>query len=101
MQEASIWFVVIGLIALMIWGLTHENKRQRNRTTEEFERDAAGSRNALMRAGMLELDRLFGERNQKTAAVERLKDERQGMVKTGGKSDDADRTESSTTNGEG
>src|SRR5215510_14392004 len=101
MKEASIWFVVVGLIALMIWGLARENKRQRNRTTEEFERDVAGSRNALLRAGMLELDKVFGQRNQKTAAVEYLKDEGQGMIKTGGKSDDADRTEGSAANGQG
>jgi hypothetical protein len=46
-----------------------------------------------MRAGMLELDKLAGNERNKRAAVEYLKDEKEGMTRTGSKGDDANRTE--------
>jgi hypothetical protein len=92
MQEAVPWLIVLGLIALMIWSLTHENKRQKRRTVEEYERDLANHRSSMMRAGMLELDKFVGNVNEKRAAVEYLKDEEQGATKTGSKGDDEDRT---------
>jgi hypothetical protein len=43
---------------------------------------------------MLELDRFVsGDLSGRRAAVEYLKDEKQGQTKTGGKGDNADRTE--------
>ena len=46
----------------------------------------------MLRAGLVELNKFYGEARQKRAAVEYLKDEEQGMTKTGGKDDDANRT---------
>jgi hypothetical protein len=77
----------------MFWGLSRENERKRRRTAGEFEREVVDSRNSLMRAGMLDLDRFVGDISGKRAAVEYLKDEEQGQTKTGGKGDDAERTE--------
>jgi hypothetical protein len=92
MGEALYYLIPLVLIGLMIWALIHENTARRRRTVEEFERDVANAKQSMMRAGMLELDKFGGNEHNKRAAVEYLKDEEQGMTKTGGKDDDADRT---------
>jgi hypothetical protein len=92
MEQLLYWLIPLGLIALMMWALIHENNARRRRTVQEFERDVANAKQSLMRAGMLELDKFVGDQRSKQAAVEYLKDEEQGMTKTGGKDDDADRT---------
>lgn len=94
MQDAIVWLVVLLLIGVMFWSLAYENKKRRARTVEEYERDQANAKNSLLRAGLVELDKFVGESRQKRAAVEYLKDEEQGMTKTGGKDDDAERTAS-------
>jgi len=91
-EQLLYWVIPLALIALLLWSVIRENSRQRRRTPQEFERDVANARNSMMRAGMLELDRFAGDARQKRAAVEYLKDEEQGMTKTGGKDDDVDRT---------
>ena len=92
MQDGIIWLVVLALLALGFWSLARDNERRRNRTAQEFERDLADTKNSLLRAGMLELDKFVGNESQKRAAVEYLKDEEQGMTKTGGQGDNVDRT---------
>jgi hypothetical protein len=94
MQEAIPWLVVFLIIAGMIWALARENNRQRKRTAAEYERDLANAKDSMLRAGLVELNKFYGEARQKSAAVERLKDEEQGMTKTGGSDDDANRTAS-------
>ncbi len=93
MLEALPYLIVLALFALMIWSLTREKKQQKSRTAQEYERDLVNHRNSMMRAGMLELDKFVGNVNEKRAAVEFLKDEEQGMTKTGSKGDDKDRTD--------
>jgi len=92
MQDAIIWLAVLALIGLGFWALARDNRRLRNRTPQEYERDLANTKSSLLRAGMLELNKFVGQEQQKRAAVEYLKDEEQGMTRTGGKGDDADRT---------
>jgi hypothetical protein len=92
MQEALTWLVVLLIIAGMFWALARESARQKKRTAEEYERDLAESKDSMLRAGMLQLDKFYGEARQKQAAVEYLKDEEQGMTKAGGKGDGPDRT---------
>lgn len=92
MYDAIGWLVAFGLIALMIWAIARDNSYKRNRTKAEYERDLVDTKESLMRAGMLELDKFFGNVTSKRAAVEYLKDEEQGQTKTGGKSDDDKRT---------
>ena len=99
MQQALTWLIVLLLIAGMFWLLVRENTRQRNRTAEEYERDLANAKDSMLRAGLVELDKFYGATRQKQAAVERLKDEEQGMTKTGSKGDDALRT-AGTSDGE-
>ncbi|HEX8186195.1 MAG TPA: hypothetical protein VF747_15635 [Blastocatellia bacterium] len=94
MGEAVIWLVVLLFIAGAFWSLVRESNRQRNRTVEEYERDLADSRQSMLRAGMLELDKFVGNEREKRAAVEYIKDEEHGMTKSGGKDDDAGRTAS-------
>jgi hypothetical protein len=94
MKNAITYLVVFALIGLLFWSIIRENRYKRNRSVEEYERDVADAKESLMRAGMMELDKFVGNVSGKTAAVEYLKDEEQGMTKTGGKDDDADRTES-------
>jgi hypothetical protein len=88
MGEALTWLILLALIAMLFWSLARESDRQRNRTVEEYERDQVNARNSLMRAGMMELDKFVGNEREKRAAVEYIKDEEQGMTKTGGKDDD-------------
>ena len=95
MEQLLYWLIPLGLFGLMMWALIRENSARRRRTVEEFERDVANTKQSLMRAGMLELDKFVGESRGKQAAVEFLKDEEQGMTKTGSKGDDADRTSAS------
>ena len=92
MGDALIWLVVLLVIAGVFWSLARESNRQRNRTVEEYERDLANARNSMLRAGMIELDKFVGNEREKRAAVEYIRDENQGMTKTGGKDDDVDRT---------
>jgi hypothetical protein len=98
MEQAIAWLIALALVGVMIWALTKENNRQRNRSSQEYERDIYAARESMMRAGMLELDQFVGEAKGKRAAVEYLKDEEQGQTKTGGKGDDADRTQTSEQN---
>lgn len=92
MKESLVWLVVLLMIAGMFWSLVRENNRKSNRTVEEYERELAESRNSMLRAGMLELDKFIVNERDKRAAVEYLKDEQEGLTKTGGKADDVDRT---------
>lgn len=92
MEQTLYWLIPLALIGLMMWALVHDNTARRRRTVEEFERDVASTRTSLMRAGMLELGKFAGDERNKRVAVEYLKDEEQGMTKTGGREDDADRT---------
>ena len=86
------WLGALGLIGLMAWAIARDNRYKRNRTREQYERDLADSRQSLMRAGMLEMDKFFGNVTSKRVAVEYLKDEEQGVTRTGGCSDDDHRT---------
>jgi len=93
MEQLIIWLVALGAIALVFWMLVRENDRQRMRSVEEFERDFAAGRGKMsqfIRAGALGLEGVLID--EKRAAIAHKKDEEQGMTKTGGKSDDADRT---------
>ncbi|MFP5263950.1 MAG: hypothetical protein ACLGJB_18870 [Blastocatellia bacterium] len=92
MGEALVWLAVLLIIAAMLWSLVRESNRKMNRTVEEYEREMAESRNSMLRAGLLELDKFVGNEREKRAAVEHLKDEEQGLTKLGGKADDVDRT---------
>ena len=92
MEQFLYWLIPLGVFGLMMWALIRENTARRRRTVEEFERDVANTKQSLMRAGMLDLDKFVGESRGKQAAVEFLKDEEQGVTKTGSKGDDADRT---------
>ena len=92
MDEAIPWLVLILLIVGTIWMVVGENSRKRRRTAQEYEREVAESKNSLLRAGMLELDKFVGKESEKRAAAAYLKDEELGRTRTGSKGDDADRT---------
>ena len=92
MGQALGWLIAFAFIALMFWALVKDDKKKRSRTAAEYERDIVESRQSLLRAGMLELDKFVGDVSGKRAAVEFLKDEEEGMHKTGSKGDDEERT---------
>ena len=94
MANALVWLVMLVVIALMFWALIRDQQRLKNRTVAEYERDLAESRNSMLRAGMLELDKFLVNEKAKRAAVEMIRDEEQGMTKSGGKGDDLGRTAS-------
>lgn len=98
MVELSYWLLAFALIALMVWALVREKDRLKRRTAEEYEAELANNKASMMRAGLVELDRFLGSTQQKTAAVEYLKDEEQGQTKTGGNDEDKDRTSSQFIN---
>ena len=93
MEQALPWLVVILIIGGSIWAISRENQRKRRRTPQEYERDLAETRNSLMRAGMMELDKFVGDTRSKRAAVEYLKDQEEGMTEASESGDDANRTE--------
>jgi hypothetical protein len=92
MEQALYWLISLALFGLMMWALIRDNNARRRRTVQEFERDVANTKKSLMKAGMLELDMFVGNERSKRAAVEYIKDEEQGMTRTGGKDDNTDRT---------
>lgn len=94
MGDAIGWVVVLAIVGLIIWAMSRENKRQRNRSSEEYERDIYAARESMLRAGLLQLDKFAGDAKGKQAAVEFLKDEEVGQTETGGIGDDAERTQS-------
>jgi hypothetical protein len=98
MGQAIGWLVALAVVGLMIWALSRENTRQRNRSSEEYERDIYAARESMLRAGLLQLDKFVGEAKGKQAAVEFLKDEEQGQTRTGSIGDDAERTLSKSQN---
>ena len=93
MEQTLIWIIPVLLIGAMLWAIIHENSRKARRTVQEYEKEMAESKDSLMRAGMLELDKFMGDSNSKRAAIEYRLDEEQGRTKTGNKGDDAGRTE--------
>ncbi|HXG93540.1 MAG TPA: hypothetical protein VNN73_14420 [Blastocatellia bacterium] len=92
MAQALAWLITILVIVGVFWALVRDYDRRRARSAEEYEREVIEQRNSLLRAGLVDLDKFVGDERQKRAAVEYLKDEQRGMIKTGGKSDDVDRT---------
>ena len=94
MTDALVWLVALAIIALMFWALARDRQRLKNRTAAEYERDLAESRNSMLRAGMLELDKFLVNEKEKRAAVEMIKDEEQGRFRLSGKGDDLNRTAS-------
>jgi flagellar biosynthesis/type III secretory pathway M-ring protein FliF/YscJ len=92
MKDALVWLIVIAVIGLIFWALARENSRKRNRSAEEFERDLSETRESMLRAGLLELDKFVGDVSGKRAAVEYIKDEEEGQTRWGGKSDEPERT---------
>jgi hypothetical protein len=95
-EQALPWLIVLLIIVGVFWAISNENRRKRQRTAEEYEREVAESRSSLMRAGMMELDKFVGDTRSKRAAVEYLKDEEEGMTDASDRGDDAKRTEGRT-----
>jgi hypothetical protein len=92
MNDALAWLIAIAVIVLIFWALARENSRKRNRSVEEFERELSDTRESMLRAGLVELDKFVGDVSGKRAAVEYIKDEEEGQTRWGGKSDEPERT---------
>jgi hypothetical protein len=93
MAQALTWLATLLVIGFVFWMLVRDNDRRRRRTAQEWENELAagqGKTNQFVRAGALGLDAMLFDR--KRQAIEYKQDEDKGMTKTGGKSDDADRT---------
>jgi flagellar biosynthesis/type III secretory pathway M-ring protein FliF/YscJ len=88
MNDALAWLIAIAVIVLIFWALARENSRKRNRSVEEFERELSDTRESMLRAGLVELDKFVGDVSGKRAAVEYIKDEEEGQTRWGGKSDE-------------
>ena len=93
MTETLTWVVVFLAIALSLWAIVRENERRGRGTVEEWERDFAagqGKASQFIRAGALGLESFLID--EKRQAIEHKQDEEQGMMKTGTKGDDRNRT---------
>jgi hypothetical protein len=93
MTEALMWLVVFAGIALAFWALVRDNDRRRRRTVADWERDfpaGQGKLTQFIQAGALGLEAILID--EKREAIAYMKDEEQGMTKTGTKGDDRDRT---------
>lgn len=93
MYELLMWLVVLLAVVLVIWALVRENDRKQQRSVQQWESENAagqGSLTQFIRAGAMGLDGILI--SEKQQAIQYQKDEEQGMTKTGGKGDDADRT---------
>jgi hypothetical protein len=94
--EWLIWIAVVATIVLLIRLTIRSNERRKHRTAAQYEREVARSKGfvrTIVVAAAIGLSGLQGLlQGQKKAAVERLKDEEEGMTKTGDRGDDKDRT---------
>ena len=93
MTDVWTWLVVFTAIALVFWAIVRENERRRRRTAADWERDFPAGRGKLtqfIQAGALGLEAILVD--EKREAIAYMKDEQQGMTKTGTKGDDRDRT---------
>src|SRR5690348_6254336 len=87
------WLVPIAIIVGTILAFSAEKDRKRKRTEAEYQKDLENARGSLIGAGMGGLQKILAS-NEKIAAIESLKDEEQGVTRTGTKGDDKDRTQS-------
>lgn len=93
MDQALVWLAAFVAIGFVFWALARDSDRRRRRTVEEWENDLAAGRgkiNQFIRAGSLGLEAMLID--GKRQAIEYKQDEEKGTTKTGGKSDDANRT---------
>jgi len=92
MEQLIPWLLVVLMVGVAFWAIARQGDRLRKRSVEEYERDVRDSRDSLLRAGMLELDMVLMNRDQKRAAIEYIRDEKSGETKHGTRGDDRDRT---------
>jgi hypothetical protein len=85
------WLVPIAIIVGTILAFSAEKDRKRKRSDAEYQRDLENARGSLLGAGMSPFQKIL-TKNENVAAIESLKDEEQGVTRTGSKSDDKDRT---------
>jgi hypothetical protein len=93
MTDAWTWLAVFIAIALVFWALVRDTERRRRRTVAEWERSFPAGQGKLtqyLQAGALGLEAILVD--EKREAIAYMKDEQQGMTKTGAKGDDRDRT---------
>jgi len=86
------WLVPIAIIVGTILAFSAEKDRKRRRSEAEYQRDLENARGSLLGAGMSPFQKIL-TKNENVAAIESLKDEEQGVTRTGSKSDDKDRTQ--------
>ena len=91
MTNLIIWGATIGLIILIFEGVARSNRRYRARTNEEYEEAVRSGKitgNALIRAGLVELDKL--QHPSAEASIAFIEDEKQGQTKTEKEADNRD-----------
>jgi hypothetical protein len=86
------WLIPIAIIVGTILAFSAEKDRKRRRTEAEYQKDLESARGSLIGAGVAGFQKILAS-NEKIAAIESLKDEEQGVTKTGDKGDDKDRTQ--------
>jgi hypothetical protein len=83
MHEGWIWLAALVLIGISLWAVAGEFTRKQKRTVEEYEADVEANKsdvgNALMRAGLLDLEKRLNQKIEKSAAY--LEDENSGRTR--------------------
>lgn len=83
MHEGWIWLGALVLIGISLWAVAGEFTRKQSRTVEEYEAEVEASKanvgNALMRAGLLDLEKRLNQKIEKSAAY--LEDEKKGRTR--------------------
>jgi len=78
-----VWLGAFAAIALMLWALMYDHKKRQSRTTAEYEEAVRKGEilpNALLKAGMLEMEKLL--KPSLEASIEHVEDENQGRTRT-------------------
>jgi|SRR5215467_7586940 len=86
------WLIPVAIIVGTIVAFSMEKDRKRRRTEAEYQRDLENARGSMLGYRMLGLHEILAKK-ETLAAIESVKDQEQGVTKTGSKSDDKDRTE--------
>jgi hypothetical protein len=83
MHEGWIWLGALILIGISLWAVAGEFTRKQSRTVEEYEADVEANKsdvgNALLRAGLLDLEKRLNQKVEKSAAY--LEDENSGRTR--------------------
>src|SRR5262252_8084945 len=84
MTEVLLWLAGLAFIILMFWSIVYEYQKKQSRTVEDYQKENESKDlhklgTSLLRAGLLDLEKIMKPNLQKAVAC--TEDEKRGMTK--------------------